>query len=415
MPEPFEKTTTPQKQAKDIDAADLSKKKAERRKDTDPRGTIMRRKDDGEDGKRQARPPRRRSKGNLPSQATSEESRECRTPRPPRSNRQGSSRQMQADMISPQRVRREGGSSSSSARALAPSCRDSPRRARPRCTKTAEASVVSSPAIKMRERRSSLPSAASVRSPFKRSRERRPSLSSSTWMNTTSKHDSEAPLHVISEKDDLNKIATPRRMRRRRTLATSRVETDSSSEEQPILIALRPSAKKIAAEEEPRERIRAHRRASAVGSSESAKKAVELPGTNRRSKSGGHSSTQSLSVSPRQRKPSRRRSRSASMQHVSLQSEAVRNVSGGALRQASASVADTVSKESRSAPRTSSSRSKSASPRKSTASLKEKKLEPLGNAFDNDDDASINILDNAPVEVDNGEGFFAVRSFIYEQ
>jgi hypothetical protein len=74
-----------------------------------------------------------------------------------------------------------------------------------------------------------------------------------------------------------------------------------------------------------------------------------------------------------------------------------------------------VSKESRSAPRTSSSRSKSASPRKSTASLKEKKLEPLGNAFDNDDDASINILDNAPVEVDNGEGFFAVRSFIYEQ
>jgi hypothetical protein len=96
------------------------------------------------------------------------------------------------------------------------------------------------------------------------------------------------------------------------------------------------------------------------------------------------------------------------MQHVSLQSEAVRNGSNGAHRSANASVAETVSKESRSAARTSRSRS----PRKSKA--KEKKLEPLGTAFD-DDDASINILDNAPDEVDNGEGFFAVRSFIYEQ
>ncbi|GAX27298.1 hypothetical protein FisN_23Lh133 [Fistulifera solaris] len=408
MPEQFGKTTTPQRQTKDVDvdAADVSKKKSERRKDADPRGNVVRRKDDGEVGKRQARQPRRRSTGNQPSPVPSEW-RESKTPRPFRSSRQGSSRRMQSDVISPQRVRREG--ASSSARALAPSCRDSPRSARPRCTKTAEASVVASPVIKMRERRSSLPSAASVRSPFKRSRERRPSLSNSTWMNTTLKLDSEAPLLTISEKDDLNKLLTPRRMRRRRTLATSRVETDSSSEEQPIVFAARPSAKKKVAEEEPRERIKTDRRASAVGSSKSAKKVVESPVTNRRSKSATHTSSQS--VSPRQRRPSRRRSRSASMQHVPLQSEAVRNVSNGGHRLASASVADTVSKESRSAARTSHSKS----PRKSKSSLKEKKLESLGTASDNDDDASINILDNAPDEVDNGEGFFAVRSFIYEQ
>lgn len=433
MPPQKQLDTTPssQKQAMDENAADL-RKKSDRRKNAEKKGTVMRRKDETEDRKRPVRPSRRRSMGNHPAEAATElvspipvASRESKSPRLRKSTR--SSSRIRGDLMSPRSVKQEGGPSSS-AHALAPSSRDSPRRSR--CTKTAEASLLSSPSIKMRERRSSLPSAASIRSPFKRSRERRPSFSSGTCTNTVSKLDPEvAQIHNVSGKDDLNKIAPTRRMNRRRTIAIGRVETDSSSEEQPIIISKpKLNSKKVGIKEGSSEKMRMHRRASGTGASEPAGKGAESFGRNLRSKSTRHSSTKSLGVSAQQPKPSGRRSRCSSMQHVTAQSaEGLKNLSGEAFRQAFVSVtqkgvsppervnSNVMAKGVRVEGRSPSSASKSASPRKSKTS-NEKRLKPPSNEFD-DDDASLNILKDVGTDpdADNAEGFFAVRSFIYEQ
>lgn len=433
MPQQLDVTTSLQKQVVDEKGVPL-RKKSERRKDPEDKGPTRRRKDETEDGKRPARQPRRRSTGNQPSEATAKAdlvsplpvtSRESKSQRP-RSSRQGSTSRIQGDAMSPRSVKREKGSSSS-AHALAPSSRDSPRRARPRCTKTAEASLLPSTSIKMRERRSSLPSAASIRSPFKRSRERRPSLSSNTWMNTAPKLDPEVDRSLsISEK------APSRRMHRRRTIASGRVDTDSSSEEQPIEIS-KPTLtlKKVSnlTNERTGERTRTTRRASVIGcSSESTGKLVESSGKNLRSRSTRNASSKSLGVSPQQpTKPSTRRSRSSSMQHVSLlQSDSLKSLSGEAFRQAFVSVNDkgssstegvpsnSTAKASKTVGRTTLSASKPATPRKSKTSSKEKRLKPLSNGFDDNDSIVLNDIEAAS-DVENGEGFFAVRSFLYEQ
>lgn len=253
-------------------------------------------------------------------------------------------------------------------------------------------------------------------------------------MNTSPKIDPDvAQSYAAAEKDTLSKIAPSRRMQRRRTIATGRVETDSSSEEQPVRIFKPKLALKKGSgstKEGTSEKTRISRRASAVGSSERTEKLTESSGKHARLKSTRHSSSKSLDVfSPQQTttKPSSRRSRSSSMQHVSLQqqSEALKCLSGASFRQAFVSVTDkgvsstegVISSSKASKGRTPSSESKVASPRKSKTQTKENKSKPLSNDFedDEDDNVSLDILNETQPDVESGEGFFAVRSFLYKQ
>lgn len=438
MPQQLDNTPSSQKESLNENSSEKLRKKSDKRRDVngDDKDLRRRRKGENDHRKRPARQIRRRSTGNQPSEVTHEQS----SPIPQSSREKSTERRRRRSRSRPRSTSRTGvelvsprssvkvGRDSTVARPLAPSSKDSPKIPRRRCTKAAAASVVASPVIKMRERRSSLPAASSIRSPFKRSRERRPSLSNDAWMNSAPKIDPEvAHLRTIQEKDNDRKILSPRRVHRRRTIASGRVEADSSSDEQPIVISKTKlnsnKVNKNAKEGSSESKRKANRRVSAIESSEKGKPSTGSSDRKQRSNSMKPHSGTPVATSPRQSKQSGRRTRCSSMQHVS--SETLKSLSGQAFREAFVSVqkgacptesVDSTSKGSRTDTHSSSSASRTRSPRKSKTLLIEKSSKTLKNDF-NDDEASLEIskMDRTDPDVDSAEGFFAVRSFIHEQ